>query len=212
MKIGILGTGMVGQALGTGFVAAGHAVMLGAREAANPRAAEWAQTHAAQHGNFADAARFGELLVNATAGRHSVEALQLAGERNLQGKILIDVANPLDFSQGMPPTLTICNTESLGERIQAHFPSVKVVKALNTVNCELMLQPGKLSGEHDLFICGDDTQAKERVTELLRSFGWQHVHDLGGIANARGTEMLLALWIRLMQALGTPLFNFHVVR
>ena len=124
----------------------------------------------------------------------------------------MDVANPLDFSKGVPPTLTVVNTDSLGEQIQRAFPQARVVKALNTVNADVMVEPSLVPGDHDTFVCGDDAAAKETVTALLRDFGWKHVIDLGGIGSARGTEMLLALWVRLMGALGTAQFNFKVVR
>jgi 8-hydroxy-5-deazaflavin:NADPH oxidoreductase len=152
--------------------------------------------------------------VNATNGAGSVAMLESAGEENLAGKVLVDVANPLDVSQGMPPSLFVCNTDSLGEQIQRRFSQVRVVKALNTMNCEVMVDPAKVPGEHDVFLCGEDADAKRQVAELLESFGWpaEHIRDLGGIASARGTEMYIALWIRLWGALGTGHFNIGVVR
>jgi hypothetical protein len=164
-------------------------------------------------GTFAEAAQHGEVIFNATAGTASVQALKDAGSDNLRGKILIDVANPLDFSKGMPPTLTVCNTDSLGEQIQRAFPDVKVVKALNTVNMQLGVDAMQLAGgEHDLIICGDDEPAKRQVTQWLTEwFGWKHVIDLGDISASRGTEMFLALWIRLMTKFGTGSFNIRMV-
>ncbi len=214
MKIGILGTGVVGTTLGTGFVQRGHEVKLGARKAGNEKAVAWAKSAGsrASQGSFADAAAFGELVFNCTSGGASLQALEAAGARNLEGKVLVDVANPLDFSKGMPPTLSIVNTDSLGEQIQRKFPKARVVKALNTLTAALMLEPQKLKGETDLLICGNDKAAKEQVTALLQSFGWKSVIDLGEIGNARGTEMWLALWIRLMGALKTPMFNLKLVR
>ena len=140
--------------------------------------------------------------------------LELAGEDDLAGKVLLDVANPLDFSTGRPPSLFVSNTDSLGEQIQGRFPQARVVKALNTMNCEVMVDPGKLPGEHDVFLCGEDEAAKQQVTELLQSFGWpaERIRDLGGISSARGTEMYLALWLRLWGAVGTGYFNIAVVR
>lgn len=213
MNIGILGTGMVGKTIATKLVEQGHQVCMGSRHANHPEAQAWADSHGnrAHHGTFADAAVFGQLVFNCTKGTASLQALQQAGVENLRDKILIDTANPLDFSKGMPPSLAICNTDSLGEQIQLAFPATKVVKTLNTVNCELMVNPGKLSGEHHIFMCGNDQNAKAIVHELLRGFGWQSILDLGDITTARGTEQLLPLWIRLWAKLGTPMFNFRIV-
>jgi 8-hydroxy-5-deazaflavin:NADPH oxidoreductase len=215
MKVGVFGTGSVGTALGTKLVSLGHDVKLGGRSAKNEKALAWVKSAGARAsaGTFAEAAAFGETLLNCTKGDASLEALAQAGAANLDGKVLIDVANPLDFSKGMPPSLTVCNTNSLGEQIQKAFPGAKVVKALNTVNAALMVDPGKLAGgEHDLWICGNDAGAKGRVTELLRSFGWKHVLDVGDISAARGTEAYLLLWIRMMGALKTSSFSVHVVK
>jgi len=215
MRIGILGTGTVAQTLGAKLVQLGHEVKLGSRTATNEKAAAWAKGQGARasHGTFADAAKFGEVLFNCTAGTASLDALKAAGAASLEGKILIDVANPLDFSQGMPPTLTVCNTDSLGEQIQRAFPGAKVVKTLNTVNCEVMVNPGLVPGAHDLFVSGNDADAKQAVTGYLRDwFGWHSVIDLGDITTARGTEMMLAAWIRVLMALGTARFNWRVVK
>lgn len=216
MRIGVLGTGMVGVAIAGKLVALGHEVMMGSREAGNEKARAWmgdAGTGASE-GSFTDAAAYGELVVNCTAGSHSLEALEQAGRTNLAGKVLIDVANPLDSSSGMPPTLTVANTDSLGEQIQRALPDTKVVKALNTMNCEVMVDPAKVPGDHDVFLCGEDAEAKRQVTELLQSVGWpaNHILDLGGISSARGTEMYVALWLRLWGTLGTGYFNIGVVR
>jgi predicted dinucleotide-binding enzyme len=215
MKIGVLGTGMVGSTIGTKLVSLSHDVKMGARSATNEKAAAWAAGagERASQGTFAEAAAFGELVFNCTAGGVSLAALEAAGAENLAGKILIDVSNPLDFSKGMPPVLTVCNTDSVGEQIQRAFPDVRVVKTLNTVNCTLMVSPADLPGEHDLFVSGNDHAAKGKVVEILKGwFGWKSVLDLGDITTARGTEMILPLWIRLMVSLQTPTFNFHVVR
>ena len=214
MKIGILGTGMVGSTIGTKLVQLGHEVKMGSRTADNEKAAEWTKTNGdkASQGTFADAAEFGEILFNCTSGQGSIAALKSAG-KNINGKILIDIANPLDFSKGMPPSLSVCNTDSLGETIQREFPDVKVVKTLNTVNCNLMINPPLVKGEHDLFICGNDADAKTKVLDILQNwFGWKSVIDLGDITNARATEMLLPIWIRLMGKFGTPNFNFKIVK
>jgi hypothetical protein len=161
-----------------------------------------------------EAAAPAELIVNATNGAGSIEALEAAGESNLAGKVLIDISNPLDFSQGLPPSLFVSNTDSLGEQIQRRFPQARVVKALNTMNCEVMVDPDKVPGEHDVFLCGEDEGAKQQVAELLQSFGWpaDRIIDLGGISSARGPEMYLPLWLMLWGALGTGYFNIVVVR
>jgi predicted dinucleotide-binding enzyme len=216
MRIAVLGTGMVGNAIGTRLVELGHEVKMGSRRAGNEKAQAWAKQagQGASEGSFADAAAFGELVFNCTQGAASLEVLRAAGEQNLNGKVLVDVANPLDFSRGMPPSLTVCNTDSLGEQIQRAFPQVRVVKALNTLTAELMVNPQKLAGgEHDVFISGNDAEAKASVAGLLKEgFGWKHIVDLGDISTARGTEAFLLLWIRMWGALQTPNFNLRVVR
>ena len=224
MKIGILGSGVVAQTLGAKLVERGEDVVLGTRSpdklddkrGMGASLDDWLRktNGKARIASFADAASHGEIVINATGGTGSLDALALAGAPNLDGKIVIDVSNPLDFSRGMPPTLTVCNTDSLGEQIQRAFPNTRVVKTLNTTNTQVMVNPGQVgAGDHDLFICGNDAAAKARVTELLKQwFGWRNVIDLGDISMARGTEMLLPLWVRLMGALGTPLFNFKIVR
>jgi predicted dinucleotide-binding enzyme len=215
MKIGVLGTGTVGCTIGDKLIALGHEVKMGSRAAGNEKARAWASAAGprASEGAFAHAAAHGELLFLCTAGSGAIEALAAAGTDHLAGKVLIDVTNPLDFSRGMPPTLFAGNTSSLGERIQAAYPETKVVKTLNTVNCQLMVDPSRVAGDHDVFVSGDDREAKGRVIEILRGwFGWKHVIDLGDITTARGTESFLPLWIRLWGALGTADFNVHVVR
>ncbi len=213
MRIAVLGTGVVGQALATKLVELGHEVRMGSRTADNEQASAWtaAAGSRASHGTFAKAAAFGALVFNCTAGASSLAALRSAGEKNLNGKILVDVANPLDFSEGMPPTLTVCNTDSLGEQIQREFPAAQVVKAFNTVNYRVMVDPGLVGGAHDVFVCGDDEDAKVRVKELIARFGWESILDLGDITAARGTEMMLPLWIRLWGFMETTDFNLKVV-
>jgi 8-hydroxy-5-deazaflavin:NADPH oxidoreductase len=217
MKIAVLGTGMVGNAIATKLVNVGQKVMMGSRTAKSDAGQEWLRSVSgeAQIGTFADAAAFGETVFDCTNGANSIAALRSAGATNLRGKILIHVGNPLDTSKGMPPSLTVCNTDSLGEQVQREFPDARVVKALNTVNCEIMIAPSRVPGDHELFICGNDAAAKREVTNrLFEWFGWKPVNiiDLGDISNSRGTEMFLALWVRLWGALGTPHFNIHVVR
>jgi len=215
MKIAVLGTGVVGSTVGTALVGAGHSVWMGSRTPDNPRAAQWAESvgEGAAYGTFTAAARFGEMVFNCTSGAASLEALRQAGAESLRGKVLVDLANPLDFSRGMPPSLTVCNTDSLGEQIQRAFPETRVVKALNTMSCRIMVDPGRVPGRHHVFLSGDDARAKADVAALLaQAFGWpwESILDLGDITTARGTEMLLPVWVRLWGALGTPEFNFHV--
>jgi predicted dinucleotide-binding enzyme len=216
MKVAVLGTGTVGKTIATKLVSLGHEVTMGSRTADNEDATAWVSDAGggAGQGTFADAAAAGELIVNCTAGAASLDALRAAGEQNLAGKVLIDVANPLDFSQGMPPTLSVTNTDSLAEQIQRAFPDAKVVKSLNTINTGVMVDPGRVPGEHDVFLCGDDEDAKGEVRELLHSFGWPEdaVVDLGDLSAARGTEAYLLLWLRLMGTLETADFNIKVVR
>jgi 8-hydroxy-5-deazaflavin:NADPH oxidoreductase len=215
MKAGILGTGMVGKTIGTKLAQLGYEVKMGSRTANNEKAAEWVTsvgTNASQ-GTFAEAAAFGEIVFNCTSGMASLDALKLVSAANLSGKILVDVANPLDFSKGMPPSLSVCNTDSLGEQIQREYPSAKVVKTLNTTNCVVMVNPSLVPGEHDMFICGNDSEAKAEVLKILKGlFGWKSVIDLGDITAARCMEMLLPIWIRLMGVYKSPNFNFKIAK
>src|SRR5262245_50140733 len=176
MKIGVLGTGMVGSTIGNKLVSLGHEVKMGSRTANNEKAVAWATGAGpkASQGTFADAASFGELLFVATQGAGTLDALHAAGAQNLKGKIVIDISNPLDFSKGMPPTLFAGNTDSLGERAQTAFPEAKVVKTLNTVTADVMVNPGKVNGgDHDMFVSGNDAAAKATVSEFLKTqFGW----------------------------------------
>lgn len=227
MKIGVLGTGMVGQTISGKLLELGHDVMVGTRNVAQtlartepyatgfPAFSVWQQQHPdAKLGTYADAAQHGELAVNATNGIGSLEALELAGAAHLAGKLLIDIANPLDFSQGMPPSLTVCNTDSLGEQIQRAYPDVRVVKTLNTVTAFLMVDPGQVAdADHTMFVCGNDAAAKTQVTAWLKEwFGWKDVIDLGDISNARGMEMWLPLWVRLFGTFQMGMFNLKIVR
>ena len=165
-------------------------------------------------GSFSQAAAYGEVLFNALKGEATLEVLSSVDAGSLQGKTLIDISNPLDFSRGMPPSLYVCNTDSLGEQIQAAFPQMKVIKTLNTLNANLMVNPGSLAGgDHTLFMSGNDDQAKEQVRHLFGEwFGWRDIIDVGDITPARGTEALLALWVRLFMKFGSPNFQFKVVR
>ncbi len=215
MKLGVLGTGVVGETLGSAFVSLGHQVCMGSRSTPNDRSLAWvlANGDAASAGTFAEAAVFGEMVFNCTSGVHSLEALDAAGAHALAGKVLVDVANPLDFSAGFPPRLSVRGDDSLGEQIQRAFPDVRVVKALNTVTASVMVHPASLAEPTDLLIAGDDKAAKALVTDLLTQLGWSRdrVRDLGGIAAARVTEGYLMLWLALMDTLGSAAFNVRVV-
>ena len=215
-KIAILGTGNVGETIGSKLIELGHNVAMGSRTLNNEKALAFASKHNgnASAGTFADAAAYGEIIFNCTKGVGSLDSLKMAGESNIRDKIIIDVSNPLDFSKGMPPSLTISNTNSLGEEIQKAFPASKVVKALNTMWCGLMVNPGMLNdGDHTTFICGNDAIAKEKVKEILMSFGWsdKNILDLGDITASRATEMYLAMWVRVLGVINTGTFNLKIV-
>jgi predicted dinucleotide-binding enzyme len=227
MKLAILGTGVVGQTLAAKLATLGHDVALGTRDPAatlardqpdgfgNPPMSAWAAAHpTVAVRTLADAAAHGEVVVNALAGRVSVEGVTAAGADHLAGKILIDASNPLDFSRGLPPSLTVCNTDSLAEQLQRALPKTRVVKALNTVSAPLMVDPSRLAGgDHTMFVSGDDADARRQVAGYLREwFGWRDVLELGDLSTARGTEMYLPLWIRTWMATGSPLFSVKVVR
>ena len=213
MRIGILGTGVVGKTLGTKLSRLGNDVKMGSRKAGGEKAKAWMKDAGGKssEGTFAEAARHGEIVFNCTSGMASLEALAAAGAKKLEGKTLVDVSNPLDFSRGMPPTFLICNTDSLGEQIQRAFPTAHVVKSLNTVTAAVMADPSIIPGVHDMFVSGNDAKAKAQVINLLKTgFGWKEVIDLGDIAGARAQEMLLSLWVRLYMKLQTPNVNVHV--
>jgi predicted dinucleotide-binding enzyme len=227
MRIGVLGTGMVGRALAGRLAGLGHDVVVGTRDVnqtlarnepdgmGNPPYAEWQKDNPeVRLVLFAEAGAHGELMVNATSGTGALPALEAVGAANLVGKVLVDVANPLDFSQGFPPLLSVANTDSLGEQIQRAFPDARVVKTLNTMNAYVMIEPTRVPGRHSVFLAGEDGSAKESVKGLLGEFGWteEAIFDLGGIRAARGTEMYLPLWLSLMGTLGTGDFNIQVVK
>jgi predicted dinucleotide-binding enzyme len=213
MQIGILGSGVTAQTIGSKLVQLGHEVMLGSREEAKPSSVVWAKD-AGQHalyGTFQNAAAFGEILFNCTLGIASLDALNQAGAENMKDKILIDTSNPIDRSTGIWK-LTVCNTDSLGEQIQRAFPETRVVKTLNTINANVMTEPAKLTEMTDLFVSGNDLDAKATVIRLLREwFGWRHVIDLGDITTARGAEMYMLLWHYLRDVTPAPRFNIKVV-
>jgi len=216
MRIAVLGTGAVGTTLGSALVASGHEARMGSRSAANDKAVAWAAATGpgASIGTFADAAAWGEVVVNATGGLVSIDALTAAGAANLAGKVLLDISNPLDFSEGFPPKVAQPEGRSVGELIQATFPDAQVVKTLNTMTAEVMVHPRSLPASHSVFVAGDFGDAKALAADLLRGFGWEsdEIVDVGGIASARGLELYLALWLSLMGSLGSPTFNIGVVR
>jgi len=229
MKIGIIGSGQVAQTLGAKLLDLGHEVMVSSRDlnakkdlselGTLPSANSWKENHVsmghkAKAGNFSEAAEFGEIIFNCTTGSGSLDALSSAGEENLRGKILIDLANPLDFSKGMPPSLFVCNDDSLGEQIQREFKETKVVKTLNTVNANVMVNPSIVSGDHCIFMAGNDSESKKWVKDHLLTdwFGWKNIIDLGDITASRGMEMYLPLWLRLLNTLKTPNFNIQIVK
>jgi hypothetical protein len=203
---------MVGQTMGAKLVALGHDVMMGARSADNEKALAFAGATGGRTGDFATAAAHGELVIHCTRGDSAVDVLRQAGAANLAGKVLVDISNPLDFSAGFPPSLSVSNTDSLGEVIQREFPKARVVKTLNTVTAAIMVDPGRIPGNHVVFLSGNDAAAKGTVADLLRSFGWKAIIDLGDITSARATEQMLPLWTRLYSKFGTGEFNFAVLR
>jgi predicted dinucleotide-binding enzyme len=200
MRVAVLGAGVVGQALAARLRDVGHEVVVGTRA---PRDGAV---------SYAEAAEAAAVVVNATNGAGSLAALEAAGDENLAGKLLIDVANPLEVGKGIPPSLLVCNDDSLGEQIQRAHPDAKVVKALNTVNADVMVDPSGVPGDHVIFVCGNDEGAKAEAVDLLGSFGWpaQRIVDLGDITAARGPEMYIALWVRVLRRLGTARFNISL--
>lgn len=227
MKIAVLGTGIVGQTISGKLFELGHDVITGTRDVESkleesgpdiygrPPFSDWYADHPGiKFGIFEEAAEYGEFIVNATNGGGSLQALKFAGEMNLDGKIILDIANPLDFSQGMPPTLLVSNKNSLAEQIQHNFPRSKVVKSLNTMNASIMIDPAVLPDDHNVFMSGNDAGAKFMVRELLRSFGWKenNIIDLGEISTSRGTEQIMPLWAMLYGVFENAEFNFKIVK
>jgi predicted dinucleotide-binding enzyme len=219
MKIAILGTGSVGATIGSRLVDLGHQVMMGSRTANNEKALAFVSKHQginAAAGTFSEAATYGEVIFNCTKGEYSLDAIALAG-KGINGKVLIDVSNPLDFSNGMPPHLipNLANTNSLGEEIQKRFPETKVVKTFNTMWCGIMVDPNLVGGgNHINYICGNDASAKNTTINILKQFGWKNecLLDLGDITNARGTEATLLIWLRVYGATKTGAFNFNIIK
>ncbi|HXD11982.1 MAG TPA: NAD(P)-binding domain-containing protein, partial [Anaerolineales bacterium] len=191
----------------------GHDVMIGSRDEANPKAVAWAKDlgHNALYGSFMNTAEFGEIIFNCTQGTASLEALKMAGEVNLNDKVLIDTANPIDHSSDLW-TLTVCNTDSLGEQIQREFPRARVVKTLNTINVNVIVDPNKLIEKTHVFVSGNDIEAKATVVRILREwFGWREVIDLGDITTSRSVEMYMLLWRSLRKSISAQRFNIKVV-
>ena len=212
MRIAVLGTGMVGRTLAPAFDRLGHDVVVGTRDPETTRARDdWRlDLPLVPYGEVAEGA---DLVVNATNGEASLAALEAVGVEALAGTVLLDVANPLDFSAGFPPTLSVKDTDSLAEQIQRAVPDAKVVKSLNTVNCAVMVDPKRVGDGHTtMFVAGDDPGARETVVALLGQLGWWDVIEFDHLSAARGLEMWLPLWIRLQGRLGTPDFNLKIVR
>ena len=212
MRIGVLGSGMVAQAISARLAELGYEVMIGTRDAEKLKG--WQSSNQrVMIGSFAETAAHGETVFNATNGAASLQALSMAGAENLSGKILVDVSNPLDFSNGFPPSLTVFGTDSLAEQIQRAFPLTKVVKTLYTVTARIMVYPLEVAnGDHHVFISANDVEAKSQVMELLRSFGWVNIFDLGDLSTARGTEAYLLLWVRLFGAMNTGMINIKIMK
>ena len=215
-KITVFGTGVVGNTIGKKLIQLGYTVMMGSRTATNEKALTWVDANGknASAGTFADAASFGEVIFNCTKGEIALEIFEQAGIENFKNKLIVDISNPLDFSKGMPPTLIpeYTNTNSLGEEIQKLLPEANVVKTLNIVNCEVMVDPAKSGGDPTMFISGNNNEAKEKVKAILNQFGWKDIIDLGDITTARGTEMLLPIWLRTYMATGNGYFAFKIIR
>jgi len=217
MELAVLGTGSAGRTLAGRLAELGHHVSIGTRDPdatqARPDYADWAADHPqVRPATFGAAAAAAEVIINVTNGAAALDVLALAGADHLDGKVVIDVSNPLDFSQGMPPTLFVKDTDSLAEQIQRAFPGARVVKTLNTMNAEVMAHPDLLPDPGSVFVSGEDAAAKATASGLLTELGHTDVIDLGELATARGAEMLLPIWVRLVGVMGTARFNFKIVR
>lgn len=214
MKIGILGSGQVGQTLGSGFAANGHDVVIGSRDPHKPELRKWlksANGHGAV-GTLAEAAAHGDLLILATAGTAALDAIDAAGPSQFRDKILIDVTNPLEFNNGSAPGLFVGLTDSLGERVQRKLPKAKVVKAFNTMNATTMIKPKMREGLADVLVAGNDKAAKRAVGKLAAEFGWGQPIDLGGIENARWMEAWVPLWMRIANDQGSWKVALRILR
>jgi 8-hydroxy-5-deazaflavin:NADPH oxidoreductase len=226
MKIAVFGTAVVGQVHAERLISLGHEVMIGTRNVTEtmartapdnfkrPGFGEWhKQNTKVKVGTYAEAAAFGEFIINATNGRGTLAAFRLPGNGNMEGKVIVDISNPLDFSKGFPPSLFISNTDSLGEQLQRALPRSHVIKTLNTMNVYVQVNPAIVPGDHSVFLGGNNADAKEKTKELLRLYGWKdkNMLDVGDITSSRGVEQILPLWVRLFSTLQNPMFNFNVV-
>jgi len=215
-KIGVLGTGMVGNAIAKKLIALGHQVMMGSRTKDNAKAIEWANANGsnASNGTFEDAAKFGEVIFNCTRGEIAIDVIKAAGIENFNGKTVVDISNPLEFPKDSAPILIhkYANTTSLAEHIQQTIPAANLVKTLNIVNCEVMVNPSKSGGDPTMFMSGNNAEAKEEVKNILLSFGWNDIIDLGDISTARGTEMMLPIWLRTYMATKNGYIAFKIIR
>jgi len=214
MKFAVLGTGAVGRAIASKLINLGHEVMIGSRSAANEKAIDWANNNGAgaNSGTFEQAASFGEVIFIATLGTGVLTALQLAKPENFSGKTVIDITNPLDFSNGKTPTLFVGLTDSMGERVQRFIPNANVVKTLNIVNSEVMVNPSLVPGDPDMFVCGNSGEAKQKVISLLSDFGWKSIIDIGGIESARVMEPFVLLWVKGWLHFQTPYFAMKFLK
>jgi predicted dinucleotide-binding enzyme len=203
-RVGVLGTGEVGRRLATGFRSRGHDVMIGSRDPGKAELTEWLSADGAgiESGTFAEAAEHGELLVVAVLGNAAEEAIAAAGPDRFSGKVVIDATNPLDFSRGFPPKLSITGEDSLGERIQRALPNAKVVKAFNTIGNAYFVDPSFSEGQPTMLIAGDDEGAKRTVHDALADFGWSDTVDIGGIEGARELEAICIAWVKIGGARG----------
>lgn len=219
MNIGVLGTGTVGEAIASALIKKGFNVRMGSRTANSEKGAAWVEKsgEGASQGSFNEAAGFGEIIFICLNGAYALEALQTIDKKNVEGKIVIDLTNPLDFTKGMPPQILegLGNSNSLGEEIQKTLPNAYVVKTLNTVNYKLMVDAREVNkGDHHLFVCGNSADAKNKVKHfLLDNFHWKadHLIDLGGVEAARAVEAIVPFWVLVYRSIGTPLFNFKIV-
>ena len=215
MKYGVFGTGDVARTIANKLIKLGHEVMMGSRSEDNPAAVLWAEQNRerASHGTFADAAKFGERVFCCVQGIHALDALRMAREENLAGKILIDQSNPFLYKEGnisLDPQYSGWN--SLGEEVQKLLPHTKVVKTLNYLSYHLMTKPGMLPDAVTGFYCGNDSEAKQAVVALLQDFGWTDTMDLGDISRSRYTEMLGAFWPAVYGSLGHMDWGFKLIR
>jgi predicted dinucleotide-binding enzyme len=220
MKVGVLGTGVVGEAIASALVARDNFVMMGSRKANNEKSAAWVKKNSkyASAGTFNEAASFADIIFICLSGEYTLDVVKDLNDQNLRNKIIVDITNPLDFTRGMPPRIleNLGNSTSLGEEIQNLLPDSYVVKTLNTVNYKLMVDARLINnGDHNLFVCGNNLDAKNKVMHLLvDSFHWKadRLIDLGGIEMSRCVEAIVPFWVAVYQKLGTPLFNFKIVQ